>query len=427
MTCALEPSITDSSPLRYPGINRHLRRYLKALIPSLQACLTQSAQSCGAERYRKHFDSFAHFILLLFHSLSGSPSLRQTYATFSICPGLIALSGLDPPPRGAGPGISFSEFAHSNSSRPYEFLLGLIPSLSHQVLAQKPHSSLPKELLVLDSTFLPLSMALASWLPRAQKKSGEGVRVQVEYSPALDLPEHFLITDSRTNDCQGLDELVLDQPAELARLRGQTLVVDLGYYSHRRYLTLLDSGIHLVSRLNEQAHYELEEELPHQENLFCLPGERVRVLSDALITLGSPNNRAGALIPNLRLVQAEVWRGRDEPLLYQIITDRWDLPASEVVLLYLYRWGIELFFRWLKSHIKLDRLLGYSPNAVTLSVILALVVHLICLLAGMETNYGGRSAALLRQLALLLTLLDLSHPQPMPRQLVLPGWEEALC
>ena len=397
MTCAHGSSIPNSSTVRYAYINRHLRRYLSVLIPELYETITKTAQSCGAERYRKHFHSFAHAILLIFHGLSSSPSLRQTYATFSISLKLIALSGLDPPEgEDEALGVSFSQLAHSNSSRPYAFLLGLIPLLSQKLQLGMFRSPVPKELLVLDSTFLPLSTALASWLPEAKKKSGEGVRIQMEYSPALDLPEHFLLTDSRTNDCQALDELILSDGAELEPVRGRTFVFDLGYYSHRRFEALMGSGIHLVSRLNEQAYYESEEELPHQETLLCLPNEQVRLLSDERITLGSSNNRAGAVIPNMRLVRAEVRRGRDEPLTYQIITNRWDLRAEEVVLFYLYRWQIELFFRWLKSHIKLGRLIGYSENAVTLSVILTIIIHLICLLAALNTQLGGRSPYLLK-------------------------------
>lgn len=426
MTCAPQTRIADSPTIRYTGINRRLRRFLAREAPHLHRLIAQSAASCGAERYRKHFDSFAHFLLLLFHGLSASPSLRQTYAAFFSSPKLIALSGLGLEGERER-GISFSQFAHSNSSRPYQFLLSLIPTLSQLVIALGPQSGLPKDLLILDSTFLPLSLALASWLPPAQKKSGEGVRVQLEYTPALDLPESFIITDARTNDCQGLDLALLGEPTELERVQGRTLVFDLGYYSHRRYETLINSGIHLVSRLSEQAHYQVEEELPHQGLLLRSPSERLEVLRDERITLGSPNNRAGAVIPNIRLVTAGVQRGKGPTLTYRIVTDRWDLNASEVVLLYVYRWQIELFFRWLKSHIKLDRLLGYSPNALYLSIILAIIIHLICLLAALRCGAGERSVCLLRQLSYLLADLEPDHPPPIPIQLTLPHWGSALC
>ena len=56
------------------------------------------------------------------------------------------------------------------------------------------------------------------------------------------------------------------------------------------------------------------------------------------------------------------------------MTDRWDLSAAEVVQCYLWRWPIELFFRWLTRQLGLLRPFGRSPEAVWLSVLLAVIV-----------------------------------------------------
>lgn len=77
-----------------PQPNRVLRRMLADELARLQPTIATSAAACGAERYRKHFTSCAHACLLLFHGLSRGASLRQSYAAFSACPGLVELSGL---------------------------------------------------------------------------------------------------------------------------------------------------------------------------------------------------------------------------------------------------------------------------------------------------------------------------------------------
>lgn len=430
----LSASIARTPTLTQPGLSRSLRRWLVAELGCLRPQIAQAAVRCGAERYRKHFHAFAHACLLLFHAFSGAASLRQSYATFALCPGLVALSGLakQDQPAGERLGVSFSQFAQSNTSRPAAFLGLLIPSLVERVrhLGPAPREALPPDLCVIDSTFLRLSLQLASWLPCSSKADIPGVRLQVQYSPALDLPEGVVVTDNRTNDCQGLDVAVLEDPGRLRCLAGRTLVLDLGYYSHRRFSALRQGGVHFVSRLHPQASLQLEEDLPLPSPLPGLPAGRIAILADQQVTLGSANNRAGAVLKGLRLVTARVLplpkaAGRGaQPLTYQLLSDRWDLEAEQVVQAYLWRWQIELFFRWLKSQIHLPRLLGYSPNAVELSVWLGLITHLLTVLAMNALGLNRRTPALVRQIGHLLGFLcpnDLVAAANTPYQYPFPG------
>ncbi len=153
-------------------------------------------------------------------------------------------------------------------------------------------------------------------------------------------------------------------------------------------------------------------------------------MSDQRLTLGSPNNRAGAVLSGMRLVTAVVdptpkaARHGATPVTYQLVTDRWDLPAEAVVQIYLWRWRIELFFRWLKSHLHLTQLLGYSRNALELTFVLALIVHLMTLLAADAVGIGHRSPVLLSLMPWALAHLDptdLCDYGDSPSQLPLPG------
>lgn len=425
-------SIPHSAPADHAHLNRHLRRWLVVTLRRLRPVIDAGSARCGAERYRKHFHSFSHAALLLFHGLTDGQSLRESYAIFAACPGLLALSGLASTSDGKQIAVSFSQFAASNTTRPAAFLAALIPPLVAQVRANGPLASrpLPPDLHILDSTFLRLSLLLAPWVPNSGTSDIPGVRVQVGYTPALDLPERILITDSHHNDCQGLDHLLLEDPKALAALRGQTLVVDLGYYSHRRFALLLAAGVHFVTRLQAQATVHVEADLPVQAPLPTLPAGRITVLHDQCVTVGSEHNRAGAVLHQLRLVTAQVMpqpaaaRRGASPITYQILADRWDLDAADVVQLYLWRWQIELLFRWLKSHVHLSRLLGYSRNAVELTVYLAIVVHLLTVLAAHDLGHLRRSPVLLRRILLAFVQLSASDGQDAgvgACQFALPG------
>jgi hypothetical protein len=168
MVRAPRSSILHSAPHPQSHLNRQLRRWLAKELRTLQPILVASAARCQAERYRKHFNSFAHACLLIFHGLTGSPSLRQSYAGFAACRGLASLAGLAvcSPPDDEQLAVSFSQFANSNQSRPAAFLAGVIPSLGKRVRhsRQTPSFPLPVDLHILDSTFLRLSLKLSPWL-----------------------------------------------------------------------------------------------------------------------------------------------------------------------------------------------------------------------------------------------------------------------
>jgi hypothetical protein len=416
-----------------------LRRFLAATLRQLRPVLAEQAAACDADRYRKSFDSFGHACFLLFHGLAGHPSLRRSYAAFPFATGLREMSGLALDPGTDELALSFSQLAASSSTRPAAFLAGFVGALARQVRAGggRLGRDLPTDLRLIDATFVRLPLALASWLPGPGGHDVPGVRALFAHDPAEDLPDLLLLTDTRQNDCQALDEGLLDAPEQLAALRDQTLVFDLGFYSHARFARLREAGIHFVTRLHAQAAYVVTEDCPVQVALPDLGRGRITVTADHRITLGSPNNRAGAVVPGLRLIKAVVTprpravRVGATPITYQLITDRRDLDPATVVQIYLWRWEIELFFRWLKHIIGLPRWLGYSPNAVAMTVWLAIAIHLLTILAARALGLARRSPLLLTRLRAALTAFIDADADPVarcsPAQLVLPGWTASLA
>jgi hypothetical protein len=417
------------------GLARRLRRWLAIELRGLRPVIEASAAACRAEHGRKHFTSFQQLCLLLFHGLAAQGSLRQSYEQFAACRGLVAASGLAAPDGSDRLGVSYSQVAASNGTRPPAVVAGLVAHLMARVRrdgGRQGSDPLVGSLVIQDSTFLRLSLRLAGWLPALTRADGSGVRVQLWLHPSLDLPEVVELTSIKINDRGSWNRTVLGDPARLATLAGQTLVVDLGYYSHIGFQRLFAAGVHLVTRLYPNTTVTIQGDRPIQPALPDVDGGRITVVADQRVTLGSPNNHTSVVLPGLRLVTADVLprvktgHRSPTPRRYAIVTDRWDLTAAEVVQVYLWRWQIELFLRWLKSHIRLPRLLGFSENAVELSVWLAILVHLLTLLAARALGLARRSPLLLARLAAAfqhLDLTDLTDPPPLPAQLPLPGFD----
>jgi len=182
---------------------------------------------------------------------------------------------------------------------------------------------------------------------------------------------------------------------DLGELAGWTLLIDLGYYAHRLFADLRAAGVHVVCRLHAQAFYQVTTRWPIPAT--PTPDGDV-ILRDETITLGSPNNRRGAVLPEMRLVTSRNPAGA----VPRFVTDRHDLTAAEVVTLYRKRWQIELFFRWLKHQLNALPPFGASREAVWLTVVMAAIATLGALLGEAARPRGQTRIEWLRGLGVAL-------------------------
>lgn len=334
-----------------PGCGRRLRRQLRAAV-------ARAGAVPDADRYRKHFTVRAHLLILLLHGLCGSTSLRQTHALLGAVPGLLARLGLPG-------GLSLSQLARSSTSRPgacFETLLTEVLTLARRTVVSDRAWRLLRRTVAIDSTFIGLSAALSPWSRHGDH--APGVRVQTAFALARQIPTRLRLHLPDTNDHEAL------KAWDLTPWRGWTVLVDLGYYGHRQFARLRAAEVSFLSRLHPQAAYRVTATRPVPVKPTP-DGDVVR--SDETITLGSPNNRQGAVLADIRLIRSRNAAGQEQAF----ITDRFDLTAFQLVRLYHYRWQIELFFRLLKRDLGMVTPLGRTPEAVWLTVLLAVIVALL--------------------------------------------------
>jgi hypothetical protein len=357
-----------------PGLGRRLRSLLDPVV-------ARAAATPGADRYRKHFPLRAQLWILLVHVLDGADSLRQTHARQQAG----GFAGLDLPQ-----GISFSQLARSSTSRDPAGIERLLADLVATARARAdPVWRTLTTVQVVDATFLALAAKRSPW----SRHGGyaPGIRLQTGFDLAGAIPAALRLTLADTHDTTALGA------RDLAALAGWTVVVDLGYYGHRLFAELRQAGVSLISRLQPQAAYRVTAAHPVPP-LTTQDGDVV--LADQTITLGSPTNRAGAVLPGMRLITSRNPHGRVQ----QFVTDRFDLPAADIVALYRKRWQIELFFRWLKHQLKLTHPLGHSRAAVWLTVLLCAIVAILLVLLADVRPRGVSRIAFARALATFLPL-----------------------
>jgi hypothetical protein len=367
----VEPRKPNNMIPNLVGCGRRLYRTIHPLIE-------QSAHTEGADRYRKHFLAVSHIWLLILHLAHGGHSLRQSHAQLGADPGLRRRLQMSK-------WVSFSQLARSSSRRQASWFEELLEELTKRV-KRTPSSDKDQDWQYLhkakaiDSTFVRLSAQMSPWSKQGGYEAG--VRVQCGLELGAHIPELVHMHGVDKNDHVALWE------QDLTPFVGWTLVVDLGYYGHRQFRRLLDSGVHVLSKLHKQASYRVtEDRVVAQKKGWVLTDDLV--VSDQTITLGSPNNRRGAVLSGLRLVTSRTPDGEE----CQLITDRFDLQAWEVGELYRKRWQIELFFRWLKRQLGAARSLGQSREAVWLTMVVGCIVALVWLLL---EQMGARPKAMSR-------------------------------
>jgi hypothetical protein len=245
---------------------------------------------------------------------------------------------------------------------------------------------------LVDSTFVTLSAQLAPWSQHG--RHAPGLRVHTSLALAAGIPEHLTFTLADTHDVRAF------RARDWTSWQGWTVVIDRGYYAHPAFAELRAAGVSWLCPLQAQARVVVTTAAvgPWPS---AATGELV--LADETITLGSPNHHGSAVLEQVRRITSRTASGA----VHQLVSDRFDLPAGELVALYHQRWQIELFFRWLKHQLGLLHPLGTSRQAVELTLLMGAIVALLLALLAAARPPHCSTIAWVRQLgqALVVTLL----------------------
>ena len=206
----------------------------------------------------------------------------------------------------------------------------------------------------LDSTTIDLSLTLFLWADFRRTKAGIKMHTQADLRGPI--PTCIHITNARQHDVRWLDEIIFAP--------GAFYVIDRGYMDFKRLNRIARAGAFFVTRAKDNLRFSRQRSLP--------------VLSAAVHSdqIGKPTlaKARDAFPPLLRRVcyfDAETERT------LTFLTNQLAIPALTVAMIYRLRWRIELFFRWIKGHLRIKHSYGTSPNAVKTQIWIAITVYLM--------------------------------------------------
>jgi len=309
------------------------------------------------ERYRgdhgvRRFTCWQQFLAMLFAQLTYRESLRDIEACLGAAPEKIYHMGFTGP-------VSRSTLADANEQRDWRIYADVAQVLiaeARQLYADEPLDvELDRTVYALDSSTIDLSLSLFPWASFRETKAAVKLHTLLDLRGSI--PVFVWITDGKPHDVRVLDVL-LPEP-------GSIYILDRAYIDFERLWRLQEARAVFVTRAKKNLSYRRR---------YSSPCDRsTGILCDQTIVLTGKATREHYPLP-LRRVR---YRDPESNKTFVFLTNDFALPALTIAALYRNRWQVELFFKWIKQHLRIKVFYGTSPNAVKTQVWIAISAYVL--------------------------------------------------
>ncbi len=323
--------VTDHLPMH--TFRRHVQRY-------------------QGERYVKQFRCLDQYLVMAFAQLTYRESLRDIEACLRAQQSKLYHMGIRST-------ISRSTLAEANEQRDWriyaDFAQALI-QLARPLYADEDLGlDLDHTVYALDASTIDLCLSLFPWARFRSTKSA--VKLHTLLDVRGNIPTFLHISDGKLHDVNVLD-ILLPEP-------GAFYIMDRGYLDFERLFTLNQSGTFFVIRAKSNTQYtrQYSHALDKSHGLRC---DQTIVLTGATTKNAYPQP--------LRRVK---YHDRKTNKTFNFLTNNFAIPAQSVAELYRYRWQVELFFKWIKQHLRIKSFFGTSENAVKSQIWIAISVYVL--------------------------------------------------
>jgi len=291
-------------------------------------------------------------LAMIYAQLTGRTSLRQT----TLCLGALGTQRYHCGFRGP---VAKSSLADANESRDYRIFrdtaLCMIATARRELPRDPELAALQSDVYLLDSTIVTLCLKSFPWAKAYRGKGG--VKLQTLLDLHSQMPVFIAVSDARWHDMYALDNLPFQ--------RGAYYVFDRAYSDFARLYRLHQAGSLFVTRAKRGLNVRV------QKRQKVVPDGPV--IFDHLVRLRVFRSRKRYPDTLRRIGYLDPETGKK----LVFLTNDQTLPAEFVALLYRKRWQIELFFKWIKQHLRIKRFFGRSQNAVATQVWIAVIVFVL--------------------------------------------------
>ena len=217
-------------------------------------------------------------------------------------------------------------------------------------------------LQALDATTIKLCLKLFPWAKFRQRKGAIKLHTRYEYSGQI--PSFINITDGKTHEIRVARELEIEA--------GSITVFDRGYLDFTLFYSIHQKSAYLLTRAKKNLSYAVIRNPEHSLPPLSPLARRRGILKDQVIRI--TGRRAKDIPIELRLV---TYYDAEKKERFRYLTDIFHLSAWTITQIYKARWEIELFFKWIKQHLKIKTFLGTSETAVYTQIWIAMITYLL--------------------------------------------------
>jgi hypothetical protein len=341
-------------------------RYILSQVLDLvhRQTLDRLVERYKAESRVRHFGCRQQLICMAFAQLTWREGLRDIATCLNArTETLYHLGFLEP--------VAKSTLADANDQRDWRLWEDLAKSLMRKARPLYAGEDLGLELentvYALDSTTIDLSLTLFPWADFRRTKAGIKIHTQIDLRGPI--PTCIYITGARQHDVLWLDRLLFEP--------GAFYVMDRGYVDFKRLNLIARSGAFFVTRAKDNLRFSRQHSFP----VDYTTGLRSDQIGN--LTLTKAQEAFPSLLRKVRYFDEETRR-------YLVfLTNHLEIPALSVAKIYRLRWQIELFFRWIKGHLRIKHYYGTSPNAVKTQIWIAVAVYLMVAIIHKQLSLPG--------------------------------------
>lgn len=362
-----------------PGSSPVFAQVMNALHPQEFA---RCVECFPPPRRPRGLSAYDHFLALCFAQLTGRESLRDLVICLNARPARAYQAGFRTR-------LTRTNLAYANAHRDWRILAAVAQVLMRRTArlyaAGPTDNDLPHLSYALDSSLIDLSLALFPWAN--WQHTAAAVKLHTLLNLREPVPAWAAVSEAQLPDSHLLDQIPLQS--------GAFYVLDRGYLDLRALARLHTAGAFFVVRSKGHLRVRVVVARPVDKSLGLRCDQTV-----GLVT-GWSRRRFSGPLRRIRVYDPV------NACSLVLLTNHFELPASTVAELYRRRWQVELFFKWIKQHLRLRAFLGRSENAVRLQVWAAICAYLLVAIAKKELG-------LPQSLHQMLQVISVSAFEPVP-------------
>lgn len=309
----------------------------------------------------KNFTCWEQFLCMAFAQLTYRESLRDIQACLRAANKKLYHMGIRSK-------VSRNTLANANQIRDWRIYANfaqILISEARKLYADEDFGvHLEQTVYALDSTTIDLCLSLFPWALFRKKKGAVKLHTLIDLRG--NIPTVIFITHGKVHDVNILDDLVIEA--------GAIYVMDRGYLDFERLFTIHQSSAFFVSRAKSNFDFK---------RLYSKPVDKsTGVLCDQIIILQGFYARK-SYPDKLRRIK---YYDADKKKKLVFLTNNFLLPALTIANIYRCRWQVELFFKWIKQHLRIKAFYGTSENAVKTQIWIAISVYVLVAIVKKRLN-----------------------------------------